>query len=106
MSEFIKEENKEKAVEEQVVVESAFTDKMKTLFKNNWGKILAVICSYILGVFGSDSTMTVFKDTLNTTSNVIELVTTLIKTDSGDAVEAEAEKIIKEVEKALEESKK
>lgn len=109
MSEFIKEENKEKATEEQVPVESSFMNTIKTLFKNNWGKLLAIICSYILGVFGGDATKATFNETLNTTTAIIELVSDLIKTESNEVpkeVVEEAEKIIEEAKKAVEEAKK
>lgn len=73
MSEFIKIDT----------IQSGIVDKAKTLFKNNWGKILAIICSYILGVFGSDTTKDVFNKTLNQTTQIIELVNVL-KTNEAE----------------------
>lgn len=72
MSEFIKiDEYTGKTI---VPVQASIIEKAKKLFKNNWGKILAVICSYILGVFGSDTTKDAFDSTLNQTMQFIELV--------------------------------
>ena len=74
MSEFIKiDEYTGKTI---VPVQAGIVEKAKKLFKNNWGKILAVICSYILGVFGSDATKDAFDKTLNQTIQFIELVET------------------------------
>ena len=75
MSEFIKEEMINPYTGEDVKV-AGFKEKAINLFKNNWGKILAVICSYILGVFGSDATKDAFDKTLNQTIQFIELVET------------------------------
>lgn len=74
MSEFIKID--EYTGQTIVPVQAGVVEKAKKLFKNNWGKILAIICSYILGVFGSDATKEAFDKTLNQTLQFIELVET------------------------------
>lgn len=74
MSEFIKID--EYTGQTIVPVQAGVVEKAKKLFKNNWGKILAVICSYILGVFGSDATKETFDKTLNQTMQFIELIET------------------------------
>lgn len=67
--------------ESAVLIQSSIVEKAKKLFKNNWGKILAIICSYILGVFGSETTKETFDKTLNQTMQLIELVSSLKSTD-------------------------
>lgn len=74
MSEFIKID--EYTGQTIVPVQAGIVEKANKLFKNNWGKILAVICSYILGVFGSETTKDAFDKTLNQTMQFIELVET------------------------------
>ena len=80
MSEFIKID--EYTGQTVIPVQAGVVEKAKKLFKNNWGKILAVICSYILGVFGSETTKETFDKTLNQAMQVIELVNTLKTPDA------------------------